>query len=141
MKLPAVSEDVPVPLSDRSRSETGAQGPSGWLCNGGWVEYAVYIVLPLGDDADRISAAAVAAAPDEFDFRIRTKSDPSESADAELHFRVRGVENGQEALVRALQIYEGGRAGAGMPPDERIRVSLEPAPERVPDSIAPSDEK
>ncbi len=102
------------------------------------MEYAVYIVLPLGDDADRISAAATAAAPDEFDFRIRTKSDPSESADAELHFRIRGVENGQEALVRALQIYEGGRAGAGLRPDERIRVSLEPAPERVSDDTAPS---
>lgn len=100
------------------------------------MEYAVYIVLPLGDDADRIAAAATAAAPDQSDFRIRTKSDPSESADAELHFRVRGVENGQEALARALQIYEGGRRGAGMRPDQRIRVSLEPAPERVSDDTA-----
>lgn len=105
------------------------------------MEYAVYIALPTGDDADRISAAATAAAPIEFDFKIRTKSDPSESADAELHFRVRGVENGQEALVRALQIYEGGRAGAGLRPDERIRISLEPAPERLPDGAAPSSDE
>ena len=102
------------------------------------MEYAVYIVLPIGDDADRIAAAATAAAGGEPDFKIRKKSDPSESADAELHFRVRGVENGQEALVRALQIYEGGRAAAGLSPDETIRVSLEPAPQRVPDGTAPS---
>jgi hypothetical protein len=118
-----------------------ATGAARWLCNGGGVEYAVYIVLPIGDDADRISAAATAAATDELDFRIRTKSDPSESADAELHFRIRGVENGQEALARALQIYEGGRTGAGLRPDERIRVSLEPAPDRVFEDAAPSGGK
>lgn len=100
------------------------------------MEYAVYIVLPIGDDADRISAAATVAAADESDFTIRTKSDPSESADAELHFRVRGVENGHEALLRALQIYECGREEAGLRPDERIRISLEPAPERLPDHAA-----
>ena len=100
------------------------------------MEYAVYIVLPVGDDADRISAAATSAAPDEFEFRIRAKSDPSESADAELHFRIRGVENGQEALLRALEIYEGGRQEAGLGPDERIRISLEPAPQAVSDRAA-----
>lgn len=95
------------------------------------MEYAVYIVLPRGDDAERISAAATAAAPEQSEFRIRTKSDPSESADAELHLRIRGVENGQEALLRALEIYERGRREAGLGPDERIRISLEPAPEAV----------
>lgn len=95
------------------------------------MEYAVYIVLPIGDDAELISAAAAAAAPEQSQFRIRTKSDPSESADAELHLRIAGVENGQEALLRALEIYEGGREEAGLAPDERIRISLEPAPEAV----------
>lgn len=103
------------------------------------MEYAVYIALPIGDDADRIAAAAVAAAGNEPDFKIRKKSDPSESADAELHFRVRGVENGQEALVRALEIYEGGRAAAGLPPDETIRISLEPAPQPMSDGSARRD--
>lgn len=100
------------------------------------MEYAVYIALPIGDDADRIADAATAAAGSDPDFKIRKKSDPSESADAELHFRVRGVENGREALVRALEIYEGGRVAAGLRPDEMIRISLEPAPQAMPDDSA-----
>jgi hypothetical protein len=76
------------------------------------MEYAVYIAIPVGDEAARIAGSAVSVAPPGFKFSLREHSDPSESADAELFFRVTGVEQPEEALERALQVYIG-RTAAG----------------------------
>jgi hypothetical protein len=91
------------------------------------VQYAVYIALPVGDDADRIARSA-AAAPPGARFSLREHSDPSESADAELFFRVTGVDHPEEALARALQVYEAAREEAGLPRDRGAEPSLEPRP-------------
>jgi hypothetical protein len=88
------------------------------------VEYAVYVSVPPGDDCDRIARGACDAAPQEFDFAIRDKSDPSESNDAELCFRISDVLHPEEAISRALQIYELGRREAGLKPDDMARASL-----------------
>jgi hypothetical protein len=88
------------------------------------VEYAVYVAVPQGDDCDRIARAAYAAAPEEFDFSIREKGDPSESNDVELCFRIGGVSQPEEAISRALQLYELGRREAGLNPDLTARASL-----------------
>jgi hypothetical protein len=90
------------------------------------VEYAVYIAVPIGDDAARIASAAGSLPPRGFGFRIREKSDPSEAAAAELFFRIKGVEHAEEALARALEVYGAGRAKAGLPPDEVAEPSLVP---------------
>jgi hypothetical protein len=86
------------------------------------VEFAVYVAVPQKDDSDRIARAACDAAPHEFDFSIREKSDPSESSDAELCFRIRGVSRPEEAISRALQIYELGRREAGLKPDDMAQA-------------------
>jgi hypothetical protein len=88
------------------------------------VKYAVYIVVPAGDDCDRIVRGALDATPREFDFSVRDKSDPSESSDVELCFRISGVSHPDEALARALQIYELGRREAGLKPDGAPQASL-----------------
>jgi hypothetical protein len=90
------------------------------------VEYAVYIALPLGDDADRIAEAAAELRIPGFRFVIREHSDPSESSDDELFFRVKGVEQPEEALERALEIYNAARTAAGLRPDYRVEPSLTP---------------
>jgi hypothetical protein len=90
------------------------------------IEYAVYIALPLGDDADRIAVAASAAAPEGSDFSIRGHGDPSEHVDAELFFRVAGVSDADQALERALEAYGAGRRAAGLPPDANAQASLVP---------------
>ena len=92
------------------------------------MQYAVYIAVPIGDDADVIAGAAEAVAPPGFAFSLREHSDPSESADAELFFRVTGVERPEEALARALEVYEAARREAGLPLDSGVEPSLEPRP-------------
>jgi hypothetical protein len=92
------------------------------------MKYAVYIALPLGEDAERIADAASEVALPGFPFQIREHSDPSESSDAELFFRVGGVDEPEEALERALQIYVAARAAAGLRPDDMVEPSLVPAP-------------
>lgn len=92
------------------------------------MEYAVYIAVPLGDDADQIARAAASVAPPGFDFSLREHSDPSESADAELFFRVTGVDHPEQALERALRIYEAAREEADLPLDLGVEPSLEPRP-------------
>jgi hypothetical protein len=92
------------------------------------MEYAVYIAVPLGDDADRIASAAVSAAPPGPAFSLREHSDPSQSADAELFFRISGVDRPEEALGRALQVYETAREEAGFAIDLGAEPSLEPRP-------------
>lgn len=92
------------------------------------MEHAVYIAVPIGDDADRIARAASSVAPPGFSFSLREHSDPSESADAELFFRVSGVDHPEEALERALQVYEAAREEAGLPLDLGVEPSLEPRP-------------
>jgi hypothetical protein len=92
------------------------------------MKYAVYIALPLGDDAERIVDAASEAALPGFPFQLREHSDPSESSDGELFFRVGGVEQPEEALERALQVYVAAREAAGLRPDDTVEPSLVPAP-------------
>jgi hypothetical protein len=94
------------------------------------MEYAVYIAVPIGDEADRIAAAASSVAPPGFSFSLREHSDPSESTDAELFFRVTGVEQPEEAMERALQVYEAARKEAGLPRDLEVEPSLEPRARR-----------
>jgi hypothetical protein len=94
------------------------------------LEYAVYIALPVGDDATRIAEAATGLRIPGFRFALRQHSDPSESSDAELFFRVSGVEQPEEALERALEIYNGAREAAGMQPDFRSEPSLTPVARR-----------
>jgi hypothetical protein len=90
------------------------------------VQYAVYIALPIGDDAKRIADAASTVRIPGFRFSIREHSDPSESSDAELFFRVSDVEQSEEALERALQIYVAAREAAGLLPDGMVQPSLTP---------------
>jgi hypothetical protein len=80
----------------------------------------------LGEDADRIAAGAAVIAPDPSDFTIREHADPSASADSELFLRIRGVSDQDQALARALEIYEGGRREAGLRHDYRADPSLVP---------------
>jgi hypothetical protein len=94
----------------------------------GGVKYAVYIALPLGEDAERIVTAAHGAAVPGFPFQIREHSDPSESSDGELFFRVGGVEQPEEALERALQVYRAAREAAGLKPDHAAEPTLVPTP-------------
>lgn len=92
------------------------------------MQYAVYIALPAGDDAEKITDAAAKVRLPGFRFSIRERSDPSESSDAELFFRVTGVEQAEEALERALQIYVAAREAAGLRPDRLAEPSLLPLP-------------
>lgn len=92
------------------------------------VQYAVYIALPTGDDAEKIAVAAAKLKLPGFPFSIREHSDPSESSDAELFFRVSGVEGADEALQRALEVYEAAREEAGLRRDARVEPSLLPIP-------------
>ncbi len=92
------------------------------------MKYAVYIALPIGEDTGPIAAAASKVVLPGFPFQIREHSDPSESSDAELFFRVGGVDQPEEALERALQIYQAAREGAGLRPDYGAEPSLVPAP-------------
>ena len=92
------------------------------------VKYAVYIALPIGEDTEPIAAAASKVILPGFPFQIREHSDPSESSDAELFFRVGGVDHAEEALERALQIYQTAREAAGLRPDYAVEPSLVPAP-------------
>jgi hypothetical protein len=94
------------------------------------VEYAVYIALPPGEDADLIARTASTLTPPESDFSIREEGDPSESAVHELSFRVAGVDHPDQAMSKALRIYERARAAAGLGPDGRARASLEVGPIR-----------
>jgi hypothetical protein len=92
------------------------------------MQYAVYIALPTGDDAERIAGAAGEIELSGFPFSIREHSDPSESSDGELFFRVAGVAQPEEALERALQVYAAARDAAGLRPDDRVEPSLLPVP-------------
>lgn len=88
------------------------------------MQYAVYIALPTGDDAEKITDAAGEMELPGFPFSIREHSDPSEARDAELFFRVTGVAGPDEALERALQVYAAAREAAGLRPDEKAEPSL-----------------
>jgi len=90
------------------------------------MQYAVYIAVPVGDDAKKIADAAEEMELPGFPFSIREHSDPSESRDAELFFRVTGVGGPDEALERALQVYEAAREAAGLGRDGRAAPSLLP---------------
>lgn len=92
------------------------------------VKYAVYIAVPAGDDTERIADAVSAAPLPGLPFQLREHSDPSESSDAELFFRVGGVEEPEEALERALQLYVAARKTAGLRPDYAAEPSLVPLP-------------
>ena len=89
------------------------------------MEYAVYIAVPDGEDADLIARHLIEVAPSGFDFSLRDKGDPSESIDVELCFRIRGVAHPEAALSQALELYALGRRAAGLRADGRPRASLE----------------
>jgi hypothetical protein len=99
------------------------------------MEYAVYIAIPVGDDAGKITDAAAEVGLPGFPFSIREHSDPSESRDAELFFRVSGVAQAEEALERALQVYVAARGVAGLRPDEKVEPSLLPVPRPAAESF------
>ncbi len=82
--------------------------------------------MPLGEDADRIAAAASRIAPSGFEFSLREHADPSQSRGVELIFRVSGVSHPDQALSRALEVYEAGRREAGLGPDGQAEDSLVP---------------
>jgi hypothetical protein len=88
------------------------------------MEYAVYIAVPNGEDADLIARHLLEVAPATFDFSLRDKGDPSESTDVELCFRIRGVAHPEDALSQALELYTLGRRAAGLRPDSRPSASL-----------------
>lgn len=92
------------------------------------MEYAVYIALPPGEDADLIARSAATLAPPELDFSIREEGDPSESSAGELSFRIAGIDHPDQALTKALRIYERARAAAGLAPGVKVRASLESGP-------------
>ncbi len=92
------------------------------------MEYAVYIPVPRGDDADLIANAASAIAPVGFEFSIREHGDPSQSSDTELFFRISGVAHPDEALSEALKLYEEGRRAVGLARDDKVSPSLVPLP-------------
>jgi hypothetical protein len=82
--------------------------------------------VPVGDDADLIAEAASRIAPAGFEFSLREHGDPSQSRGAELLFRVSGVDHPDQALARALQLYEAGRSEAGLARDRNAQASLAP---------------
>jgi hypothetical protein len=90
------------------------------------IEYAVYISVPVGDDAGLIAAAGAEFAPDGSEFALREHGDPSQSVDGELYFRISGVGHPDQALARALEVYAAGRREAGLGPDRRAQASLVP---------------
>lgn len=96
------------------------------LSGGIRIEFAVYITVPVGDDADLIAAAGSRIAPAGFEFSLREHDDPSQSVGAELLFRIRGVGHPDEALGRALEVYAAGRREAGLGPDTYAQASLVP---------------
>jgi hypothetical protein len=90
------------------------------------VNYAVYIALPLGEDAAPIVEAASDIDLPGHGFSVRENGDPNAANDGELFFRMRDVSLPQEALAGALQIYEAAREAAGLRRDSRAEPSLEP---------------
>jgi hypothetical protein len=90
------------------------------------MQYAVYIAIPVGEDAEPITDAAAGLQLPGARYSLREHSDPSESSDAELFFRVTGVDQPEEALERALQVYTVAREKAGLRPDNRVEPSLTP---------------
>jgi hypothetical protein len=88
------------------------------------VEFAVYIGVPLGDDGNRIARGVHDAATRPYDFSIRQEGDPSESSDVELCFRISGVEYSEDAISRALELYDLGRREAGLQPDLNATAHL-----------------
>jgi len=82
--------------------------------------------VPLGDDADLIAAAASRIAPPGFEFSLREHDDPSQSIGVELVFRVSGVDHPDQALARALELYEAGRRESGLQVDRSAQASLAP---------------
>ncbi len=88
------------------------------------MEYAVYVQVPTGEDCDLIARSLLAVAPQGLGFSLREKGDPSESADVELCFRIRGVSHPEEALSKALDLYARGRSAAGLERDDHARARL-----------------
>jgi hypothetical protein len=94
------------------------------------VNYAVYIALPRGEDAEPIAEAASKVVLPGHGFSVREHGDPSAANDGELLFRVQDVSSPEEAFAGALEIYETGREAAGLRPDDRAEPSLEPVARR-----------
>ncbi len=84
----------------------------------------MYISVPVGEDAGLIAAAGSPFAPAGSEFSLREHGDPSQSIDAELFFRIIGVDHPDEALARALEVYEAGRREAGLTHDPHAEASL-----------------
>jgi hypothetical protein len=82
--------------------------------------------VPRGEDADLIGAAATRIAPAGFEFSLREHDDPSQSRGAELVFRVSGVDHPDQALARALELYEAGRREIGLTIDRNAQAALSP---------------
>ena len=90
------------------------------------VNYAVYIALPLGEDAAPIVEAASKVVLPGHRFSVREHGDPNAGADVELFLRLTGVSLPHEALEGALWIYDAAREAAGLRRDGRAEPSLEP---------------
>jgi hypothetical protein len=88
------------------------------------MEYAVYVAVPAGEDCGLIGRRLLEAVPAGLKYSLRGKSDPSESSDAELAFRIRDVSDQEEALSTALTLYARGREAAGLEPDADARARL-----------------
>jgi hypothetical protein len=90
------------------------------------VKYAVYIALPLGEDAEPIVEAASRVVLPGHSFSVRRHGDPNAGSDGELFLLVGDISSPQEALAGALQIYEAAREAAGVRRDTQAQPSLEP---------------
>lgn len=88
------------------------------------MEYAVYVAVPAGEDCGLIGRRLLEVVPAGLKFSLRAKGDPSESSDAELCFRIRGVSDQDEAVSAALALYARGRQAAGLEPDDDAQARL-----------------
>jgi hypothetical protein len=96
-----------------------------------FVNYAVYIALPLGEDAAPIVEAASEVDLPGHGFSVRENGEPNAANDGELFFRVNDVSVPQEALAGALLVYAAAREAAGLRRDGRAEPSLEPVARAV----------
>jgi hypothetical protein len=90
------------------------------------VNYAVYIAIPPGEDAEPIAEAAAAVILPGHGFSVRKHGDPNAAKDGELFFRIKDVTLPEDALAGALQIYEAAREATGLCRDRMAVPSLEP---------------
>ncbi len=90
------------------------------------MNYAVYIALPLGEDAAPIVEVASKVVLPGHRFSVRRHGDPNAGADVELFLRLADISSPEEALAGALWIYDAAREAAGLRRDPRAEPSLEP---------------